>query len=493
MSLNVNILNILLIATVVFVPVLYLLSRRLQKWKLSETVESIIRYWLYFLIYIVVLRAAVGIWFLLSNSELYGIAKFYPIRIAYPNYEILWGIPFVILCVGILVKLPQIANYIENHSKKYLLVWLFSSFVLLSFGAIHGGPITGNIGISNSVEHIFDTEITQSVAETFATHTDRIKGDIEPGYQAPHSMSHPAAAVAYWQVLRNNTNAFIFSAINVLLFALAFPLIYWALKRRIDETSAMQITLACLLIPSFLIYGRSDDAVYYAMAAAMMLFTYIAVQEKKYHFAIAAGFALAIGINYSYAALIMLPAMFAFNTDIRFFQLWEYIKKIIPHVIIIILVLIASISFITATTGFNLTDGFRASVDHNKSSNIVALLEAGRYARVINDRVMASSDFLLFGGPLFLYMFVRWIQNRSWDIKNWKIKNIALTVLLMTLVINSNGPGEVSRPWGALFMLVAICWFTEFFQKESSENRWALIRVQFAWALILQTPLHFVW
>jgi len=490
---NYNITYLLLIATVIAVPFLIYSTRKLNAWGFSDTRETILRYWIYFLIFIFTWRAIMGTWLILSDGELYGIGKFYPIRIAYPNYEVLFGLLYLLICIGILVYLPRISRLVFEGAFKYLRIWLFASVVLLAFGGIHGGLTSGNIGISNSETHLFDAKITDSISETFITHTDRIKKEITPHYQAPHSMSHPASAVAYWQLFRNNTNAFFFSVINAVLFALAFPLIYWALRRRFDDLLALQCTLVCLFIPSFLIYGRSDDAVYYAMAAGMMVLTYVAIHENRYLYSVGAGVALALGLEYSYAALIMYPAMLSFNADIRLGQLWEYILKIIPHAIILAGVTTVLVISVSAISQFHLMEGFQASVQHNASSNIVALLEKGNYTRVLNDRIMAISDFLIFGGPIFLYLLVSWIKNRNFTVSQWPLKNLALFVLLTVLVINSNGPGEVSRPWGAIFLLIALCWITDLFKRESVENRWWIIRVQFCWALLLQIPLHFVW
>ena len=106
---------------------------------------------------------------------------------------------------------------------------------------------------------------------------------------------------------------------------------------------------------------------------------------------------------------------------------------------------------------------------------------------------MAIYDFLIFAGPLFLYLFIRLIKTRNKNINELRIKNIALIILLSFLAINSNGPGEVSRPWGSLFILIAFFWIPELFSNEKENTRWLLIRAQLAWALMLQTFINFSW
>jgi len=64
---------------------------------------------------------------------------------------------------------------------------------------------------------------------------------------------------------------------------------------------------------------------------------------------------------------------------------------------------------------------------------------------------------------------------------------------MLVLTINSNGPGEVSRPWGSIYLIVGLMWFTELLKHEDDDTRWWIIRAQLLWALALQTTLNFSW
>lgn len=493
MPFSINVLNIILLASSVTIPALYYSTRHINIWYTDETRISIVRYWLYFLILIVSLRTLVGLGFLVTGNELYGIAKFYPIRIAYPNYEFLHGIPYMVLCIAIFFSIHRIGLYISKSNWRYPLMWCFSVILLLAFGGIHGGLVTGNLGISSSVAHLADASINMTVTDTLVTHVDRIVGNVTPAYQAPHSMSHPVGSIIYWQIITKYLPPFMLSVINVMLFSLVFPVILWALRKRLNKMVALQGTLICLMLPAMLIYGRSDDAIFYAFAGIIISLTYVAISEKRYGLTIIVALLLFSALNYTYAALIMLPAMYSFNSDVRLSEVFEYIRLILPHIVISVSIIALSIFILSEVTSFSLLDSFRASVKHNAGSNIVALLDLGKYGRVINDRIMAISDFLIFGGPVFLYLLVQWFRNWNSHITNWHLKNIALFVLLFVLIVNSNGPGEVSRPWGGIYLLIAFCWITKFLRKETEETRWWVIRVQFAWALTLQIPLNYGW
>jgi len=61
------------------------------------------------------------------------------------------------------------------------------------------------------------------------------------------------------------------------------------------------------------------------------------------------------------------------------------------------------------------------------------------------------------------------------------------------LIVNSNGPGEVSRPWGSIYLVVGIIWFAELLKHEEESTRWWIIRSQLLWGLTLQTILNFGW
>jgi len=204
-----------------------------------------------------------------TDLSLYAVDKFYPIRIAHPNYGVLDGLPYLAVCGAAVYLLPRIGQQVASSAWRYAMLWGFSVVILLSFGGIHGGFVGGNLGIASSVHHLHDASINATVAETFATHTDRVAGLIEPGYQAPHSTSHPAASVVYWQLLIGSASPLGLSVVNVCIFALGLPVMLWALRRRFDDVTALQGALACLLVPALLVYGRSDDAVFYALVATL--------------------------------------------------------------------------------------------------------------------------------------------------------------------------------------------------------------------------------
>ena len=482
-----------LIATILVIPILIYALKYIKRCDFSKPQRDTLGNWIFFLIVIVALRALVGMYLIINNSELYGVSAFYPIRIAHPNYNFLKGVVYLLPFGLIVCFLPKISSMVFKGKFKTLKIWLSSVIVLLMFGAIHGGMVEGNIGISNSESHLFDARINPNLKETFETHTDRIAKKIEPYYQAPHSMSHPATAVVYWQVLRENTNAFVFSAINVCLFSFAFPLIYWALQRRQETTLAAQVTLFCMFIPSYLVYGRSDDAVFYAIAASTMVFTCISIKEKNYQYSALAAFTLAVGLHYSYAALVLFPAVLSFNSEIKLKELWSYLKTILIPSILLALFTLLFLTVYSTATNFNLIEAFSASVNHNSGSNIFSFLDQGKYERILNDRFMAFSDFLIFGGPVFFFLFYGSCKGFNLKFREWKLKNVALSVLLLVLFVNSNGPGEVARPWGMLFVLIALIWVKDLFERESELYVWWAIRLQLIWGLFLQTFLHFSW
>jgi hypothetical protein len=346
---------------------------------------------------------------------------------------------------------------------------------------------------AETVHHLHDASINATVAETFATHTDRVAGLIEPGYQAPHSTSHPAASVVYWQLLIGSASPLGLSVVNVCIFALGLPVMLWALRRWFDDVTALQGALACLLVPALLVYGRSDDAVFYALVAMTMAVSWVALDEGRYALSAAAGCLLALAASLSYGAVVLLPAMYSFNTDVRTGQLWGYLRRALPHAAVVVAVVALAVVGQAWLTGFHLLDGFLASVQKSSGTTMVAILSRGDYARALNERVMAISDFLIFAGPVLLYVLIGLARNMNRNVAGWRLRNLALAMLLGALAVHSNGPGEVSRPWGGLFVFLAFAFLAEFLAEQKHETRWWLLRLQFCWALALQVPLHFSW
>ena len=248
-----------------------------------------------------------------------------------------------------------------------------------------------------------------------------------------------------------------------------------------------------MFIPSYLVYGRSDDAVFYAIAASTMVFTCISIKEKNYQYSALAAFTLAVGLHYSYAALVLFPAVLSFNSEIKLKELWSYLKTILIPSILLALFTLLFLTVYSTATNFNLIEAFSASVNHNSGSNIFSFLDQGKFERILNDRFMAFSDFLIFGGPVFFFLFYGSCKGFNLKFREWKLKNVALSVLLLVLFVNSNGPGEVARPWGMLFVLIALIWVKDLFERESELYGWWAIRLQLIWGLFLQTFLHFSW
>ena len=454
---------------------------------------TLAKQWLYFLLILIGIRFAIGSYLLIADSSIYGVGKLYPIRIGYPNYGFLQGLPYLVFCILVVINLKSIIGFIVASRWKYVFIWLLASLFMLSFGGIHGGLIEGNIGIANSSEHLADLQLNNSIKAVFESHVDRIAGKVLPSYLAPHSMSHPAGSVVYWHLFASSIVPIKFSVLNVILFAAAFPAINWALQKRQSDSTAMECTVACLTIPAMLIYGRSDDAVFYALAAIVAALVMIAVSERKYHLAVVAGIVLSFAMNLSYAAIVLFCAVFSFNIELPLSKIYKFIRTALPHFLIVIALVVISTISIKLWLGYDWYSGFAASVVHNKGSTLSELLRNSYYDRVINDRVMAMSDFLIFGGPM-LFMVLRDLLKLPINlIKDYKFKNLALISLLILLIVNSNGPGEVSRPWGSVFLLIGFYWFPDLLSREDEDNRWWIIKVQLGWALALQSVLNFGW
>lgn len=481
-----------LIGSALLAPVTAYWASRLSARSASEPYTDAARFWLYFLTFVLGVRLVAGV-MIVAGLNPQEVSYFYPIRIAWPNWNVLQGVPYVAFCLLVLAYLPKLSGFIERSRWRYFLLWGFAAALLVAFGAIHGGLIEGNIGVSNAAGHLNDARLNATVWDTLATHVDRIAGKISPPYEAPHSTSHPAFAIVYWQWLALPTSPFVFSIINVLLFSLSFPIILWALRRRFDLGVAMQGTLASLLIPGLLIYGRSDDAIYYALAGVMTVVLWVAVSESRFVLTAVSGLLAGIAMNMSYAAVILLPAAFSFNANVPLKQLPQYLRRVIPHIFVVLAVCAVMIYLVARLTEFNLLAAFKTSVEFNRATHLMAVLGRGLFADALNQRLMAWADFPIFAGPLLLYLCVRLAQGWSPNVLTWQLNNIALAVLLIVLAVNSSGAGELARPWGSIYLLAAIAWLPGFLQPFSEDTRWWLIRAQFGWAISLQTVLNFGW
>ena len=490
---QVNILNILLISTLVIaLPIIHWMKGAYLR-DMNPTAARVLKNWLMFIVAILLLRALVGTLFMVGGFSHWSVQKFYPIRIAYPNYGILGGLPYVVIGFGILVYLRDICNFTASSPSRYVLLAAFSIVLSVTYGGIHGGLITGNIGVAGGSNHIHDASLNATVAETFSTHSDRIAGQIEPGYKAAHTLSHPAGSLAYWQFMTRAVSPVVFSLVNVVILSFAFPVMYWALRRHHPDKDAIQVVIGCMVTPAILVYGRSDDAIYYAFAAVIMAISYISIKERRYLLTLATGVLLAVAMNISYASFILLPALMSFNTNEQLKKILTHLRLVAPHALLIAAVAIIVIGVIQKYFGYMYLDSFLASVAHNAGSNIVHMLRAGRYWIIINDRVMAICDFLLFGGPLLLHMLYQLFKGADWNIGGWFIRNTTLSVLMLVLMVNSNGPGEVSRPWGSVYLIIGFICFAHALTHEDEKSRWRMIQAQFLWALVLQTTLNFGW
>lgn len=490
---QVNILNILLISTLVIaLPIIHWMKGAYLR-DMNPTAARVLKNWLMFIVAILLLRALVGTLFMVGGFSHWSVQKFYPIRIAYPNYGILGGLPYVVIGFGILVYLRDICNFTASSPSRYVLLAAFSIVLSVTYGGIHGGLITGNIGVAGGSNHIHDASLNATVAETFSTHSDRIAGQIEPGYKAAHTLSHPAGSLAYWQFMTRAVSPVVFSLVNVVILSFAFPVMYWALRRHHPDKDAIQVVIGCMVTPAILVYGRSDDAIYYAFAAVIMAISYISIKEKRYLLTLATSVLLAVAMNISYASFILLPALMSFNGNEQLRKIWTHLRRVAPHALMIIAAVIIMIGATQKYSGYRYVDSFLASVKHNSGTNIVHMLNNGHYWTVLNDRIMTISDILLFGGPLFLYIFYVLLIRADWNIRGWHIRNMALAVLALVLMINSNGPGEISRPWGSVYLIVGFIWFVEILARESEATRWWMLRAQLLWALALQIPLNFAW
>jgi hypothetical protein len=488
-----NFLNIFLLVTVLAVPPLIIGVWWMRTKSTMTVLPEVLALWFTFLVITLLFRALIGTILFFSDESLAGVAAFYPVRIAYPNWDILRGIPYVAACLAILVWLPIIIHKIRESRFRYPLLWFLGVILLTVFGAIHGGIITGNIGVSNSETHLHDAALNDSVSETFSTHIDRIKGLAGPPYEAPHSTSHPAWSVAYWQLLVPITTPFIFSLLNVLLFSLSLPMMFWALRRPFGEEISLQTALFAAVTPGILIYGRSDDAIYYGLTAMIIALLAVALRSNRYRFSTGAGVLFIGAMNFSYASVTLFPAAFSFFAEAPIKNLPAYLIKNLAHMLVVAALSICGAIIVWELTDFNFFEGFLVSAEFNRPTTIWAHIDNGKYLRAINDRLMAIFDFLIFGGPVLLYLLVTLVQRLSPEVGIWRIKNVALTVLLLMLAVNSNGSGEVARPWGSLYILIFFCWIPHFLNKYSDKERWRLIKLQLGWAVLLQTILHFGW
>lgn len=483
------------LVTLILLPMVFIGIRRLSRQNASWDDDQLVKnrfvvVWLCLLSFVLVERGIAGV-LLLAGTNVES-SLFFPIRIAGPNWAIVRGLPYLGLCACVLAFLPSVGSKIAESRGRYFLIFGFAAALSLAFGAIHGG-FAGNIGVADSPDHWHDANLNASAWDTMATHVDRIAGKIGPPYLAPHSLSHPAPAVVYWQILGHYLPLLGLSVVNVLLYSLTFPALFWALRRRVDPKLAIQVTLGCMLVPGLLIYGRSDDAVYYGIAGAALAIFSVALAERRFGLTAAAGALVAAGANVSYAAVVLMPAMLSFTADIPLPQTWHHLRRILPHALIMIVIVFSVIVLVDNIFGFDLWASFRASVYYNRATHITSLLDRGAYGKALSDRLMAWGDFPLFAGPVLLFAVVERVRSIVSNHANFRLNDLALAVLLLVLATNSSGAGEIARPWGSIYLLAAFSFLPNLMQTYSENMRWWLLRAQFIWALLLQACLNFIW
>lgn len=485
--------NIFLCSSLLLIPLLVWSLKNLDRWTSNTTKTLVVRNWMAFIIFVFALRAIVGALSISGIFNHWSVGKFYPIRIAFPNYDIIVGLPYVAITILILIFMRHIGQYILSRPSRYFLLLILAMVLSILFGAMHGGIITGNIGIANDEHHLYDASLNPTTSQIFTTHANRVAEKLKPFYLAAHTLSHPSFSLAYWQIMLYKFPPYIFSLVNVFIFSLSFPIVYWSLARSCSNTQAFQATLVCMLTPALLIYGRADDVIYYSLAAIIMALSHVAIREKRYDLTFLIGILFALAMNFSYASLILLPALLLFNASEPLAKCWQYLRLAIPHVFLIITIVICIIAYMQHLLGYNYITEFLACAKHSASNNIVNMLHNRIYGQILNARVMSVCDILLFGGPFFLYVLYILIKGINLKFVSWPIKNIALTICLVVLMLNSNGPGEQARPWGSLYLLIGIPWFSTLLQQETENTTWWIIRIQLIWALALQVPLNFGW
>lgn len=97
---------------------------------------------------------------MLADVNLPGIGKFYPIRIAYPNYGILRGIPYVIICTNLhIAEIPYVFRNRE-HGESKLNTGIVVDFASLILEKLTNGYISARfllfcfVGLTGLAAHI---------------------------------------------------------------------------------------------------------------------------------------------------------------------------------------------------------------------------------------------------------------------------------------------------------------------------------------------------
>jgi hypothetical protein len=439
-------------------------------------------------------RAVVGI-LMLYGVRLWAVSALYPFRVAFPNYALLLGLPYALSLVAVTVFWSRILDIVSTSRWRLLLLWALSCFLSVNFGALHGGLISGNLGIATASDHLHDALINPTFLDTFATHIARVRGAVSPQYLAPHSFSHPAGSIAYWQLAALNLPGIAFSLLNAALFALSFPMLNSALERQIGNNAAVSVTVATMVTPALLIYGRSDDAVYYFVSTAAVSLMFLAVYLRSYWRSGAAAVFLGISMNLSYASATLLPTMFAMTSNVTISPavLWRYVRDIFGAVLIVASIVCVAIVAESLVLKFDYFSGLAASASHAHDYTFAAVLRTGEYVRAFNDRIMTILDFALLGGPLFLFVYLDAVRNLCGPFQAMRLKNVALGLLLIAIVVQMASAGETARDWGSLYPIMGLCFLPDLVSQMALSERLWVIRAQFIWSLLLEALINFSW
>ena len=487
--------TILLIGSAMLIPALVYAGRFGSALTRTALQRSALRAWLVLLITVLVVRALMGV--LLASiggtAHLWAVNEFWPFRIAYPNYGILAGLPFgAVLLVGA-IYVDKIYGFVSSRRARFFLLWTVAFVFSVSFGAVHGGLIDGNLGVAVGADHLRDAAINPTLTALFKTHTARILGELLPSYEAPHSVSHPAGAIAYWQAVARGLPPLAFSLLNAAIFSLTFSIINSAIWRQSSPGSVHPATFVTMFAPAMLIYGRSDDAVYYFLALLSVALTAVAFQARKYALSGIAGGVAGIAANFSYASVTLLPSMVTLTVDETIGDLRRYVRHTWIHAAIVGVVICAFLTIEWRALGFNYLSGFLASARRANDLTLAAILASGQIVRAFDDRAMTILDFVLLGGPAFVVVYIAVFRGFLSPPRDWPIRNVALVILFAAIVIEMASAGETARDWGSLFPIMGLCLLPSALSG-ATESDWVwMMRAQLIWALLLQVPINFGW
>jgi len=484
----------LFITPVVFIPVIWHFKTVVQKLDIGAPSKAALRITLNLVTALLVIRGVIGALASTGDHNLWAVGKFYPFRIAGVNFGLIGGWPYLLACIFIALKFEKIYRWIVASKWPTLSVWAFSLCLLLLFGGIQGGFLKGITGIASSPNHHQDIELADTNLDYFASHVDRTLGQVEPSYRASHSRTHPPFILLYWKLLLSASSPFFFSLCNAILFSFTFPIILWALQRQLPQEVAVGLTLTVLTVPGLLIYGvGSDDALYYLLWSVIMSLAMVGLSEGRFLYIFLATIALLLSVNFTYASIVVLPAMFSFNTRSKLTDLFRYLGSIGHYLLAAAGLLVVGLLVEKSLTGFSFVEGFMAVQTVQKPFTFLSLLARGEIVRAISDRIMVVCEPLLLAGPAFLYLLVRMVRSIRLDIKTWSLAGFSLAVLGIFIAINTPGAGETARGWGGLYILFLFACLPMLAESWHRDDFLKLLKLSLGWGLLLQAFITFIW